>query len=37
MKHFRPITTILAALHISGAAMFCACSKQETPEQLASG
>ncbi|NCU35961.1 hypothetical protein EOM75_08080 [Candidatus Falkowbacteria bacterium] len=33
MKHFKPITTILAALLISGAAIFYSCSKQETEIQ----
>lgn len=37
MKHFRPITTILAALLISGAAIFYSCSKQESSEPLSGG
>lgn len=37
MKHFKPITTILAALLISGAAIFYSCSKQESSEPLSVG
>ncbi len=37
MKHFKLFPTFLAAVLISSAAIFNACSKQDTPEQLSFG